>query len=346
MVGFAAGQGIPEVKVNRLLLNNVDVRGVGWGAYAMVRPGYMQEQWQALVPMIEAGVVKPPIGATYELEEFGRALVDMDERRTLGKSVVRVPMNPAHRQLGAPGPVRLGADRRRGDRRRAPTSRSWSTCSRSRPRSCVAVERGMTVLPYLWKDERAAAYAETAVGRARGRPARGACRSPTAPASASRRPPWPASPASTGSCCRRRTAPRSAFGLADSGCTVVGACLRNRAAVARWLQARGGTVAVVAAGERWPDGSLRPCAEDLWGAGAVLAPARPGARPRRPRRGSPPTRSARSSADPRRALRACASGLRAGGGRLRARTSTSPPSSTSADVVPVLDDGEFRAATD
>ena len=39
MVGFTAGQGIPEVKVNRLLLNNVDVRGVGWGAYAMVRPG-------------------------------------------------------------------------------------------------------------------------------------------------------------------------------------------------------------------------------------------------------------------------------------------------------------------
>ena len=52
---------------------------------------------------------------------------------------------------------------------------------------------------------------------------------------------------------------------------MVGACLRNRTAVARWLLAHGGTVAVVAAGERWPDGSLRPCAEDLWGAGAVLA---------------------------------------------------------------------------
>jgi NADPH2:quinone reductase len=90
VVGFAAGQGIPEVKVNRLLLNNVDVRGVGWGAYAMVRPGYMREQWRALLPMIESGVVKPPIGSTYPLEDFGRALVDMDERRTLGKSVAVV----------------------------------------------------------------------------------------------------------------------------------------------------------------------------------------------------------------------------------------------------------------
>jgi NADPH2:quinone reductase len=90
VVGFAAGQGIPEVKVNRLLLNNVDVRGVGWGAYAMMRPGYMQQQWAELLPMLESGTVKPPIGATYDLAEFGAALADMEDRRTLGKSVVRV----------------------------------------------------------------------------------------------------------------------------------------------------------------------------------------------------------------------------------------------------------------
>jgi NADPH2:quinone reductase len=90
VVGFAAGQGIPQVKVNRLLLNNIDVRGVGWGAYAMLRPGYMQEQWQRLLPMMESGVVRPPVGAVYDLDQFGQALTDMDERRTLGKSVVRV----------------------------------------------------------------------------------------------------------------------------------------------------------------------------------------------------------------------------------------------------------------
>ncbi len=90
VVGFAAGQGIPEVRVNRLLLNNVDVRGVGWGAFAMAKPGYMQQQWQALAPMIESGVIRPPIGATHDLTGFGQALIDMDERRTLGKSVVRL----------------------------------------------------------------------------------------------------------------------------------------------------------------------------------------------------------------------------------------------------------------
>jgi NADPH2:quinone reductase len=89
VVGFAGG-GIPEVKVNRLLLNNVDVRGVGWGAYAMVRPGYMAEQWRELEPMMEKGLIDPPIGATYDLDDFGRALQEMDDRKTLGKTVLRV----------------------------------------------------------------------------------------------------------------------------------------------------------------------------------------------------------------------------------------------------------------
>ena len=87
VVGFTAG-GIPEVKVNRLLLNNIDVRGVGWGAYAMVRPGFMREQWEELLPMMEAGAVNPPIGTAYPVDEVRRALTDMAERRATGKSVL------------------------------------------------------------------------------------------------------------------------------------------------------------------------------------------------------------------------------------------------------------------
>ncbi|WP_110240390.1 NADPH:quinone oxidoreductase family protein [Nocardioides gilvus] len=90
VIGFASGQGIPEVKVNRLLLNNIDVRGVGWGGFAMSRPGYMHQQWQALLPMLETGTLKPPIGATYSLDELPDALRGLESRSALGKLVVRL----------------------------------------------------------------------------------------------------------------------------------------------------------------------------------------------------------------------------------------------------------------
>ena len=44
VIGFTAGE-IPTVTVNRLLLNNISVVGVGWGAFWMPQPDYLQEQW-------------------------------------------------------------------------------------------------------------------------------------------------------------------------------------------------------------------------------------------------------------------------------------------------------------
>ena len=64
MIGFTAGD-IPTVKVNRLLLNNIDVVGVGWGAYALARPGYAAGQWAELVPHLRSGALDPPIGASF-----------------------------------------------------------------------------------------------------------------------------------------------------------------------------------------------------------------------------------------------------------------------------------------
>jgi len=87
VVGFTGGR-IPEVRVNRLLLNNIDVRGVGWGAYAMARPGFVRAQWDELLPMLESGVVDPPVASTYPIEEVSRALRDLEDRKVLGKTVL------------------------------------------------------------------------------------------------------------------------------------------------------------------------------------------------------------------------------------------------------------------
>jgi NADPH:quinone reductase len=89
VIGFTAGE-IPTVKVNRLLLNNIDVVGVGWGAYALSRPGFATSQWAELVPHLRSGALDPPIGARYPLEKAAEALTQIDERRVLGKIVLTV----------------------------------------------------------------------------------------------------------------------------------------------------------------------------------------------------------------------------------------------------------------
>lgn len=132
----------------------------------------------------------------------------------------------------------------------------------------VAIERGIEVVPFRWHDERAAAAAAEehdavlAVGRGDATPGDGRVTLSAAAmrsVAGVRRVVLPSPNGST-----------IAAALASSGATVVGASLRNRAAVAAWLAPRvadGATLAVVPAGERWPDGSLRPAVEDLWGAG-------------------------------------------------------------------------------
>lgn len=89
VLGFTAGE-IPTVKVNRLLLNNIDVVGVGWGALAFFTPGFMRRQWDELLPLIESGALDPILNAQYPLDEAPAALLDLQERRALGK-VLLVP---------------------------------------------------------------------------------------------------------------------------------------------------------------------------------------------------------------------------------------------------------------
>ena len=89
VVGFTGGD-IPTVRVNRLLLNNIAVVGVGWGAFWTPRRDYPREQWAELLPLLRAGRITPPIGGLHPLDDAAAALAEIDERRATGKIVLAV----------------------------------------------------------------------------------------------------------------------------------------------------------------------------------------------------------------------------------------------------------------
>jgi NADPH2:quinone reductase len=84
VIGFTAGE-IPTVRVNRLLLGNTSVVGVGWGAFWTLDKAYIRSQWDEIVPLLEQGLIDPPLGTDHALADASAALVELDERRATGK---------------------------------------------------------------------------------------------------------------------------------------------------------------------------------------------------------------------------------------------------------------------
>lgn len=145
----------------------------------------------------------------------------------------------------------------------------------------VACDAGVETFPFRWRDNRAAEFAsahgaQLAAGRREG----GLSLSPASIRAWLSGRSQPGAPES-GPLSDRLVLPSPngssiCFALSERGSPVLAGCLRNAAVVAGWLarelaSGRLPAIGVVAAGEQWPDGGLRPAVEDLWGAGAVLA---------------------------------------------------------------------------
>ncbi|WP_427128999.1 2-phosphosulfolactate phosphatase [Pseudarthrobacter sp. S9] len=210
---------------------------------------------------------------------------------------------PAHRQLPFTVRCEWGLD---GAMAIAPGAElavvvdvlSFTTCV------SVAVERGVEVFPYRWKDGSAEDFARGRRAQLAGR--RGGPGPSLSPASLRKAPQLGrvVLPSPNGS-----TISHALAGLAPR---VAAVSLRNARATAEWAAEHlppGAVIAVVAAGEQWPGGALRPALEDQLGAGAFLA-ALPGHR----RTGFSPeamwAAHAFAAAEPRLAetLRECSSG--------------------------------------
>ncbi len=127
----------------------------------------------------------------------------------------------------------------------------------------IATNNGATIFPYRWQDESAADYAlslNAQLASKKRTSGNGYCLSPASLLNI---------PAGT-----RLVLPSpngASLTLRTGKTPTLAGCLRNCEAVARFAQNYGTKIAVIPAGERWEDGSLRPALEDLIGAGAILS---------------------------------------------------------------------------
>lgn len=133
---------------------------------------------------------------------------------------------------------------------------SFSTCVE------IAASRGAAVFPYRWKDDSALTYAESIAAEL---------------ASWNRRLDRPSlSPASleqipTGTRLVLPSPNGATLSLQTQATPTLAGCLRNSRAIATALLSSGAGIAIVPAGEQWPDGSLRPAFEDWIAAGAIIS---------------------------------------------------------------------------
>lgn len=91
-IGFVGGQ-IEAIKVNRVLLKNIAVVGLHWGAYTQHDPQTIPKVWAGLFQLVNEGKFKPTVWreASFSgLESIPSALKTLERKESYGKVVVDI----------------------------------------------------------------------------------------------------------------------------------------------------------------------------------------------------------------------------------------------------------------
>lgn len=102
VIGFAGGR-IPTVAANRIMLKNISVVGLNWGAYRDRSSPLVRQVHEDICAMHAAGRLAPLLFGTYAFDELPRALEDLESRRSWGKLVVEVVPPHSHSSADSPG---------------------------------------------------------------------------------------------------------------------------------------------------------------------------------------------------------------------------------------------------
>lgn len=94
VVGFAAGR-IPTLKINYVLLKNIEVSGLQISDYRKRRPDLIRRCYSEIYRLFEEGKLHAPPTSTFELDRVKEALRKLKERQVSGR-IVLLPSEPAN----------------------------------------------------------------------------------------------------------------------------------------------------------------------------------------------------------------------------------------------------------
>ena len=90
IIGFASGR-IPSLKMNYLLVKNIEVSGMQVSDYRKRRPADMQACFAEIYAWREAGKLKPLPTKAYRFEQFAEAMKEIRDRTQRGRVVLTLP---------------------------------------------------------------------------------------------------------------------------------------------------------------------------------------------------------------------------------------------------------------
>ncbi|MFM0201729.1 NADPH:quinone oxidoreductase family protein [Paraburkholderia fungorum] len=87
VIGFASGE-IPQIKVNYLLVKNIEVSGVQWSDYRDRQPQRVSEVQHKLHELFEAGKINARVALKVRVENATQALSEVDRRAIAGRVIL------------------------------------------------------------------------------------------------------------------------------------------------------------------------------------------------------------------------------------------------------------------
>ena len=90
IIGFASGD-IPQIKANHMMVKNISLLGVNWGAYLRFNPNALRESLATLMDWVAKGDLQPYVGNVLPFSQTLDGLEMLRNRKATGKLVIQMP---------------------------------------------------------------------------------------------------------------------------------------------------------------------------------------------------------------------------------------------------------------